>query len=62
MGKPLVALDLCARVTRGGLFPDGSDVTAPGNVRWEADSLHSPDSKNEWAIRKPPVVPGGLRK
>ena len=32
MGKSLVALDLCARVTRGGLFPDGSDVTAPGNV------------------------------
>ena len=30
MGKPLLALDLCARVTRGGLFPDGSDVTAPG--------------------------------
>ena len=26
MGKSLVALDLCARVTRGGLFPDGSDV------------------------------------
>ena len=30
MGKPLLALDLCARVTRGGLFPDGNDVTAPG--------------------------------
>ena len=32
LGKPLVTLDLCARVTRGLAFPDGSRPAGPGNV------------------------------
>ena len=32
LGKSLVTLDLCARVTRGLAFPDGSRPAGPGNV------------------------------
>src|SRR6516164_3694185 len=32
LGKSLLALDLCARVTTGRPFPDGSPGCAPANV------------------------------
>ena len=37
LGKSLVTLDLCARVTRGLAFPDGSPPAGPGNVRLAAN-------------------------
>ena len=50
VGKSLVTLDLCARVTTGRPFPDGSPGSAPANViilttedEGEAQVPHAPD-------------------
>src|SRR5438552_1105168 len=32
LGKSLVTLDLCARITTGRPFPDGAPAIRPGNV------------------------------
>jgi RecA-family ATPase len=32
LGKSLVTLDLCARITTGQPFPDGVPAVAPSNV------------------------------
>src|SRR5438132_96675 len=46
LGKTLVCLDLCARVTTGRLFPDGSPGSEPAN----AIVLEAEDDKGETTI------------
>lgn len=50
LGKSLVTLDLCARITTGSPFPDGQPGTRPGNVV----VLNGEDGVHD-------VIPGRLR-